>query len=428
MEMHAEAGPSASATGSAGTSGKTPQELANILAVGEAEISHQPRILSLDGGGVRGLSSLVILREIMEEVQRQAKLKETPRPCDYFDLIGGTSTGGLIAIMLGRLKIVRGFKFFRVLTAKSIEECIDQYMKLSEEVFNRDHTVFGVLPTGEKGYRFDSAILEQVIQGLMDTKLKDQNASMAETDDSNHKICRTFVVATSAAVAQGPLILFRSYDTHENNASKCAIWKAARATSAAPSFFDPVFINVPAPGAWYVDGGLRYNNPAQVALDEARQCWPRIKRFSVLSIGTGQQTNVEFVNIKDIQPPKEMKASKGLFTKVMSKVPGRNVIINAPGAAKDMLHIGKACVELSTSSEPTHEAIVTLANSKDPHYRFPYYRFNVENGMDSIGLEEWKANVRIGELTEQYMRKRERQMDKFACAGNLINPAPVERT
>jgi len=297
-------------------------------------------------------------------------------------------------------------------------------MKLSEEVFNRDHTIFGILPTGEKGCRFDSAILEHVIQGLIEKTLTDKNASMAETA-GNDKICRTFVVATSAAVAQGPPILFRSYNTHENNASKCAIWKAARATSAAPSFFDPVFINVPAPGAWYVDGGLRYNNPAQVALDEARQCWPSIKRFSVLSIGTGRQTNV---NIKDVQPPKETKASKGVFGKVISKVPGRNVIMNAPGAAKDMMHIGKACVELSTSSQPTHEAMLTLANSKDPHYRFPYYRFNVENGMDSIGLEEWKANVRIGELTEQYMRQGERKMDKVACAGTLRSPAPVERT
>ena len=304
-------------------------------------------------------------------------------------------------------------------------------MKLSEEVFNRDHTIFDVLPTGGKRCRFDSAILERVIQGLVEKKLKDKNASMAETDN-NDKICRTFIVAMSAAVAEGPPVLFRSYNTHEDNASKCAIWKAARATSAAPSFFDPVFINIPAPGAWYVDGGLRYNNPAQVALDEARQCWPQIKRFSILSIGTGRQTNVEFVNIKDVQPPKETKPSKGLFmkviSKVISKVPGKNAIMNAPGAAKDMLHIGKACVELSTSSEPTHEAMLTWANSKDPHYRFPYYRFNVENGMDSIGLEEWKANVRIGELTEQYMRKRERKMDKVACAGILINPPPVERT
>src|SRR5690242_16384030 len=103
MEKHVEPGSGAPATGSGGTSSKTPQKQTDILAIGEAEIFHQPRILALNGGGVRGLSSLVILREIMEEVQRQAKLNETPRPCDYFDLIGGTSTGGLIAIMLGRL-------------------------------------------------------------------------------------------------------------------------------------------------------------------------------------------------------------------------------------------------------------------------------------------------------------------------------------
>jgi len=65
-----------------------------------------PRILSLDGGGVRGLSCLLILRELMEEIGRREKSKETPFPHQYFDLIGGTSTGGLIAIMLGRLRMV----------------------------------------------------------------------------------------------------------------------------------------------------------------------------------------------------------------------------------------------------------------------------------------------------------------------------------
>ena len=65
-----------------------------------------PRILSLDGGGVRGLSSLLILRNIMEEIARRNDTAEA-RPCEYFDLIGGTGTGGLIAIMLGRLRMVR---------------------------------------------------------------------------------------------------------------------------------------------------------------------------------------------------------------------------------------------------------------------------------------------------------------------------------
>jgi Patatin-like phospholipase len=80
------------------------------VAGNSGDITHCPRILSLDGGGVRGLSSLLILREIMEEIGRQSKVEETPLPCEYFDLIGGTGTGGLIAIMLGRLRMVRPLK------------------------------------------------------------------------------------------------------------------------------------------------------------------------------------------------------------------------------------------------------------------------------------------------------------------------------
>jgi patatin-like phospholipase/acyl hydrolase len=47
-----------------------------------------------DGGGIRGLSELLILREIMHRVRYDNDLTQIPRPCDYFDLIGGTSTGG----------------------------------------------------------------------------------------------------------------------------------------------------------------------------------------------------------------------------------------------------------------------------------------------------------------------------------------------
>ena len=71
------------------------KSLARSSLVGSvAGIHHCPRILSLDGGGVRGLSSLLILREIMEEIGRRAQAHEPPLPCQYFDLIGGTSTGG----------------------------------------------------------------------------------------------------------------------------------------------------------------------------------------------------------------------------------------------------------------------------------------------------------------------------------------------
>ena len=50
------------------------------------------RLLALDGGGVRGLSALMILEQLMEAVNPDAP----PKPCDYFDMIGGTSTGGYV--------------------------------------------------------------------------------------------------------------------------------------------------------------------------------------------------------------------------------------------------------------------------------------------------------------------------------------------
>jgi len=76
-------------------------------------LAHIPRILALDGGGVRGLSSLLIVQRLLHEVQRVMEENgcptadgKPPLPCEYFDLICGTSTGGLIAIMLGRLQMV----------------------------------------------------------------------------------------------------------------------------------------------------------------------------------------------------------------------------------------------------------------------------------------------------------------------------------
>ncbi|MCJ1405825.1 hypothetical protein MMC11_009055 [Xylographa trunciseda] len=59
------------------------------------------RLLSLDGGGIRGLSELIIIEEIMHRIQGRENLNEVPLPADYFDLIGGTSTGGIKIGSLG---------------------------------------------------------------------------------------------------------------------------------------------------------------------------------------------------------------------------------------------------------------------------------------------------------------------------------------
>ena len=70
------------------------------------------RILVLDGGGVRGLSEVLILKFLMLRLRHEEQKKTKQRPADlpspwkYFDLICGTSTGGLLALMLGRLRLV----------------------------------------------------------------------------------------------------------------------------------------------------------------------------------------------------------------------------------------------------------------------------------------------------------------------------------
>lgn len=94
------------------------------------------RILTLDGGGVRGYSMLIILQELMHrtfvEIEGRApKRHEIPKPCEQFDMIAGTGTGGLIAIMLGRLRL-------------DIETCKDVYVRMTRRVFETDKTIAGI--------------------------------------------------------------------------------------------------------------------------------------------------------------------------------------------------------------------------------------------------------------------------------------------
>jgi patatin-like phospholipase/acyl hydrolase len=58
---------------------------------------HELRLLALDGGGVRGLSTLQILKQLMDVIDPESP----PKPCDYFDMIGGTSTGGFVSDVVG---------------------------------------------------------------------------------------------------------------------------------------------------------------------------------------------------------------------------------------------------------------------------------------------------------------------------------------
>lgn len=99
---------------------------------------------------------LIILQELMHrtfvEIEGRApKRHEIPKPCEHFDLIAGTGTGGLIAIMLGRLRL-------------DVDTCKDVYVRMTKRVFETDKTFAGIpyRSTLFKASKLEEAIMECV--------------------------------------------------------------------------------------------------------------------------------------------------------------------------------------------------------------------------------------------------------------------------
>ena len=142
----------------------------NLLALGgsdlcfwSAVLDNANAILYLDGGGVRGISELHILHIIMDRLKAKLGRRDDepdPLPCEYFQLIGGTSTGGLIAIMLGRLRM-------------TAIEASEQYNKLAKEIFG---------PQNKKSWvqdgTFKATTLQKAIERLVEEKAGDTGTKM----------------------------------------------------------------------------------------------------------------------------------------------------------------------------------------------------------------------------------------------------------
>lgn len=95
----------------------------NSTSMSDERLATGPRILCIDGGGIRGLSEILILKELMLRVRIQSTLDFTPEPWQCFDLICGTSTGGLIAILIGRL-------------GKTLNECEELFRNFGSQIFS----------------------------------------------------------------------------------------------------------------------------------------------------------------------------------------------------------------------------------------------------------------------------------------------------
>lgn len=228
----------------ANTSGSNSTPVSTPLATGAPEgskTSDPPRvrkILSLDGGGVRGLSIIIILKHIMRNLNRKRQYKT--QPWEEFDMIGGTSTGGIIAIMLGRL-------------CMSLDECEAAYMKLSSNVFKKSRRsadprrIYDFL---EANGKFSPQPLEDTVGEMLREREFANNELLKSRDP---QACRVFVCATRA-LNSTPTVL-RSYETTKHDPYDDAqIVEAVRATSAASTFFPEMKLG--RHGELFVDGKL----------------------------------------------------------------------------------------------------------------------------------------------------------------------------
>ncbi|ACK73010.1 Patatin [Gloeothece citriformis PCC 7424] len=221
------------------------------------------KILSVDGGGIRGIIPALILLEIENLTQKPIS--------ELFDLIAGTSTGGLIALSLTAPDEQGNPRY-------SAQDVINLYEEEGERIFSRSllktiQSVRGIIDE-----RYSSEGVEDVLERyLQDTRLKE-----ALTD----------VFITSYELEKRFPFFFSSRDARNQLNYDFPMKQVAMATSAAPTYFEPVRIETNNPGEYYVliDGGVYANNPALCAFMEAQTIYGKERDFLVVSLGTGEYT------------------------------------------------------------------------------------------------------------------------------------------
>ena len=238
-------------------------------------------ILSIDGGGIRGILSGVILAYLEEQLQVKTN-NPSARLADYFDLLAGTSTGGILTCMYitpdenGRPRF-------------SAQDAVDLYLKNGQEIFSIPWTRRLINWVGLFEARYPVRNIEKVLLHY----LKDTLLSQAL------KPC----LITSYEIFQRKTIFFNKLDTSKSETRDFRLRDIARSTSAAPTYFRPAQIHSTYGNPLYlVDGGMFANNPSMCAYAEARtikfsslpECagkadYPTATEMVLVSIGTGSQ-------------------------------------------------------------------------------------------------------------------------------------------
>ncbi|MBL8329322.1 MAG: patatin-like phospholipase family protein [Rubrivivax sp.] len=238
------------------------------------------RILALDGGGLRGILTLGILREI-ERLLRDKHGDPDLRLSDHFDLIAGTSTGAIIAAALS--------------LGMSVEEVHQHYLALGKVVFKRSLLRWGALRA-----KFDADKVKEALIGV----LGDRRMDSPDFHTGLLVVTKRLDTGSTWPITNNPKARYFKAGTRSTTIpnGEYPLWQVVRASTAAPYFFDPETIQIgrsanglKAVKGDFVDGGVSPgNNPTLMALMTATMegynlNWPVGEQaLEVVSVGTGK--------------------------------------------------------------------------------------------------------------------------------------------
>jgi uncharacterized protein len=239
------------------------------------------RILALDGGGLRGVVTLGYLQRI--ETLLRARHGDDPafRLCHYFDLIAGTSTGAIIAAALA--------------LGMTVDDVLGHYERLGREVFRGDWWRASGLVVA----RYDAALLAEHLKRVLGA-----NRTLGDGGIGTGLLIVTKRLDSGSVWPLGNNPRGQYFKAPEGQAwisnGEYPLWQIVRASTAAPTFFDPEPVTIATTDGRvvqtgrFVDGGVSpHNNPALQAfmyatLDGFRVNWPTGADAMLLtSVGTG---------------------------------------------------------------------------------------------------------------------------------------------
>jgi patatin-like phospholipase/acyl hydrolase len=241
-----------------------PEKEGKMEVVHSSSMSHPSserkvvRILSVDGGGIRGILPITVLEGIEEHLQAEAEGEEV-RLAEYFDIMAGTSTGGIITLGLN--------------AGKSTTDLVRLYLDEGKKIF-APVSAWGKVKS-YTGPKYDARALEEVLQNQLGDKWLNESIShvVIPADNLGQKCAYLF----DSQQARLPSHNFKMRDV-------------ARATSAAPTYFGAATIKDKKglDEHTFLDGGVFANDPTFEAVQAAEKEYPGCDLY-IVSLGTGEE-------------------------------------------------------------------------------------------------------------------------------------------